>query len=411
MVSSSNVLERVAKFSRLEESEGHFKPCSSLQSVNSSLLRDRAEDRKLVHHRAKSQILPAHLLLDKGALETFKSGLCLCEVETLQLRLRVTRFLKCSDPRDRVFALLGPIDSPVKIAIVPDYTKMYQKVYCDVAKAMAPFGTLGFLCSSGMGISGSMSDSSRPMHIPSWVTDWHLAHSNPTHPKNLLDIYDASLQELDTTCMAEVQDDGRVLSVKGYFIDAVDLLLPTPFSGKRSDEQVILKAFPVSYANTTKEERTTFRRERIRDLGAPDLMLNAYSDKEISDDDDDDGDGEEDENGDHESSDSCGPVLLKGPVSGHDFDNLNARFREAVTDTCQSRRFLRTREGRMVLGPGGIAAGDVVCIVLQCSTPLVLRQDPTRDEVYLLVGACYVHGVMYGEAISEPSEPSTILLG
>lgn len=85
-------------------------------------------------------------------------------------------------------------------------------------------------------------------------------------------------------------------------------------------------------------------------------------------------------------------------------------YRLAVKAASEGRRFLRTRNGRMALGPSGVAAGDVICVVLQRSTPLVLRQDTAREEGYQLVGACYVHGVMYGEGVRELSRPSTILI-
>ena len=46
--------------------------------------------------------------------------------------------------------------------------------------------------------------------------------------------------------------------------------------------------------------------------------------------------------------------------------------------------------------PRDTIEGDSVCIILGCPTPFVLRQV---DEGYRVVGPCYVHGLMDGQAL------------
>lgn len=41
--------------------------------------------------------------------------------------------------------------------------------------------------------------------------------------------------------------------------------------------------------------------------------------------------------------------------------------------------------------------GDIVCILFSGPVPFILRRD---GEYYKLVGGCYVHGIMYGEAVN-----------
>jgi hypothetical protein len=60
------------------------------------------------------------------------------------------------------------------------------------------------------------------------------------------------------------------------------------------------------------------------------------------------------------------------------------------------RRFFRTGEGYYGIGPLIIKEGDVVCVLLGGRTPFILRR--VGDD-YSLVGECYVHGFMHGEAI------------
>jgi hypothetical protein len=64
------------------------------------------------------------------------------------------------------------------------------------------------------------------------------------------------------------------------------------------------------------------------------------------------------------------------------------------------RRFFKTRDGHIGLGPGLARKGDCIALVKGVKTPLVLRAigDSGRWE---LVGDCYVHGVMKGEKFDE----------
>jgi hypothetical protein len=455
LVSASEVLTRVAKSptswappGNHPESDGDFPLWKALRSVDFVLPRLRAADRKVVGDSYAYEI-PA-VLLDylQDDVEEFEALLRQREVKALLVRLSVTQPLRCSDPRDRVYALLGSVKAGASIGMVaPDYTKPYHEVYWDLARAIASF-TLEFLCSVGIGIGIGISgpsnevDAAEPSphwqtknsNIPSWVPDWHRIHSGLALGGKLPGVYNASLQETGT---AEVRDLGRVLRVRGYVIDAVEKLLPVPSSQPfSSDRKAVLKAFPASYADTDKQAWTRFRKERIRNLvrtctanadltghalseetvttwirGAC-LMADAYSDKE-SDDEGDKGKEEgydEDGDSDYETG-SEEELYSDGGFGFGDFLEGMTGYKQAVKAASEGRRLLRTREGRMALGPGGVSAGDVICVVLGCSTPLVLRQDPAREgEYYQLVGACYVHGVMYGEAVWELSEPGTIFI-
>jgi hypothetical protein len=40
--------------------------------------------------------------------------------------------------------------------------------------------------------------------------------------------------------------------------------------------------------------------------------------------------------------------------------------------------------------------GDYVCIIPGCAVPFIVRED---DEKYVLIGECYIHGIMDGEAM------------
>ncbi|OTB05566.1 hypothetical protein M426DRAFT_319828 [Hypoxylon sp. CI-4A] len=63
----------------------------------------------------------------------------------------------------------------------------------------------------------------------------------------------------------------------------------------------------------------------------------------------------------------------------------------------KNRRFARTRKGYYVLGPAVMEEGDIVCVLFGGKMPFCLR--PVGEQRYLLVGECYVHGLMEGEAM------------
>ena len=68
-----------------------------------------------------------------------------------------------------------------------------------------------------------------------------------------------------------------------------------------------------------------------------------------------------------------------------------------ATSASEGRIFARTGRGYYVLGPAVLEAGDVVGVLFGSKVPFCLRPMGKR---YLLVGECYVHGLMKGEAIS-----------
>jgi hypothetical protein len=78
----------------------------------------------------------------------------------------MTKYCQCSDPRDKIFALLSLVpDSEKQVGIEPDYTKDVYEVYQDVAiKFTKWFGTLGLLQTVEM--------HEHLVGVPSWVPDW-----------------------------------------------------------------------------------------------------------------------------------------------------------------------------------------------------------------------------------------------
>ncbi|KAH7400203.1 hypothetical protein BKA64DRAFT_477296 [Cadophora sp. MPI-SDFR-AT-0126] len=117
-----------------------------------------------------------------------------------------------------------------------------------------------------------------------------------------------------------------------------------------------------------------------------------------ADGDQDDGDdewGDEEEDGSHAQKESA-LHALKG---------VWQRCEEAFADvqgnlrhTLEGRRVFVTQNRWMGVGPHILQPGDVVAMLFGGNVPYILRPV---DNHYILVGECYVHGIMNGEPVRE----------
>lgn len=82
------------------------------------------------------------------------------------------------------------------------------------------------------------------------------------------------------------------------------------------------------------------------------------------------------------------------------------QWSRAVNGASKNRRFAKTKKGYYVLGPRVMEPGDIVCVLLGGKQSFCLR---SMGESYLLVGECYVHGFMSGEAIEASNRRELIV--
>lgn len=85
-------------------------------------------------------------------------------------------------------------------------------------------------------------------------------------------------------------------------------------------------------------------------------------------------------------------------------DPLVKKYLSACIYCTHGRCFFTTKDGYIGLAPLGIKAGDIISVILGCRFPVILREEPTSganpDETrWKVVGVCYAHGLMSGEAI------------
>ena len=80
----------------------------------------------------------------------------------------------------------------------------------------------------------------------------------------------------------------------------------------------------------------------------------------------------------------------------------SATYNNARNLACNYRRFIVTKKGYIGLAPFSSRPGDHICILLGGRTPYVIRSS--RKRQFRFIGESYVHGFMNGEAMEGPEE-------
>ncbi|KAK2603103.1 hypothetical protein N8I77_009585 [Diaporthe amygdali] len=340
------------------------------------------------------------------------------------------RHLRFSDDRDRVFVYLGHFSVRTRhplgcgpLSIRADYTKTVEQTYIDVAVqilranpasacivlAAVQHPPHGLPSLVGPRSKTEVNPVPRPRDehsLPSWVPDWrrsegiilaepvcpHLAHGK------------------STTQLEVVEHDGLVLRFDGVKIDSIEeCSLPL------RDRDFYEKKTPGSPSTTIEglwreicgKESFSLEDDYLNGKAAFFAFMQTLSNGCVQ-----------------AAGHECRPyhdvperVWLQkatsyivetlgtyGDVSEDIRSVAGETGREGVHETwsrwaasaADSRIFARTRSGYYVLGPVALEVGDIVCVLFGCKVPFCLRP---MGERYLLVGECYVHGLMKGGAM------------
>ena len=104
---------------------------------------------------------------------------------------------------------------------------------------------------------------------------------------------------------------------------------------------------------------------------------------------------------DLETAERAAVVLPRDVLPDVAMQNRCAAFQEdfiaAIEASLQFRTLFVTQTGYLGIGPLTMQPDDMVCVLLGCSIPVVIRMEaPNR---HILIGECYVHGIMDGEGL------------
>ncbi len=314
------------------------------------------------------------------------SNLPLPNLETLLSR---TMTFHSTDPRDKVFALLGLALENDRLAILPDYSKSLKEVYTELAV---------YLLSKDINMLYFNTDS--PYHeLPSWVPDW--SWWSRRWPLWTTNSYNAGGK---TVRSGRFSNDLKTFTVPGLLIDqisATDEFVP------RGNDVIFYNASHVSLIVENIETLLRKRREEQPNLAplSPEksdaLWQTLVASKPAT-------------TQTHppyelmfhvQRGRSSVPETFR-PDLAHDPEQRRSEFIEPfefkLQGTMSDQRFFITKNGRIGIGPRHLMAGDPVVILWGSDMPCVIREPENvnvdDDDGHRFLGAAYVYGVMSGEA-------------
>jgi hypothetical protein len=341
--------------------------------------------------------------------------------ESLRKLLMISRTSEATDPRDRVYALLGLLEpdavDPEKSVIIPiDYRKPTAAVYADAVSHIFSRGEGPYFLSGVFlpGISAvaphipSLPESTPQPSLPTWVPDLSRQVAGKATQPCGIDFHPPagiSASGVGTDCNnGKVMDDARTLQAEGLLVDMIEQVIPF---GNSLDSLIEMLPDLESRATGAKERLCHFepsaalliehfkRKEPLwRALISNKRFLSGY--------------------------DSAPPSyeemhlnLLNWRTtnfgSGRSGGDDKKTEYELCLERCIGKRsFFVTKSGFYGTCVPDSREGDIVSILFGSPVPLILR--PTNSSVlvagcergtHFLVGASYVSGIMNGEMVDE----------
>ncbi|KAI0127415.1 heterokaryon incompatibility protein-domain-containing protein [Xylariales sp. AK1849] len=292
------------------------------------------------------------------------------------------QYCNCTDPRDRIYGVLGLITGLRDIPIMIDYTLPVSEVYRGtVIDIIKHTNSLDILCSSELQGISSLPD------LPSWVPDWPIP---PTTSRSL----NATVRSCTATFKAYAEPVGhQILRVAGIVTMPVRQATVSPIAKdpsvlgiangiRETLKGVTLEADYVGGGSIAEAYCRTLCCGIHRDSYDPPIPG---------------------ESSVQECQEAFEWILNgEGKCIPPKSESL---FLYRYTRRCwifgSGRSLLVTEEGRLGIVPQATQQGDQVAFLLGCSAPLILRPVAGSSR-HKIVGQCYIDGQMMGEAIYGP---------
>jgi hypothetical protein len=277
--------------------------------------------------------------------------------------VRQTRFSKCSDPKDRVYALFSMAPVEEGIIIEPDYTKSVHEVYTELfMNRLEHTKSLRLLrfCELRQPCQG----------MPTWVPDW----SCPSISDRLPDCLASGISTTDAYVTGKA-----TLRVKGLHLTTIKHVEVFPLLDDSTmvkiGEELLrlasgfnLQSSPMEKGGRLELFWRTINGNMFSDCFYP--PAHSFPNFQLG---------------------------IKALYDGLAGNAVNLEFRPHLLF---GRSVFETYDGYIGLAPKGTKENDFVCLLLGCNLAMILR--PNGSGQYQVVGESYCHGFMSGEAILGP---------
>lgn len=318
------------------------------------------------------------------------------ELKLSYLLIRQGRY-KATDPRDKVYALLSMVHHSQADELAVDYGLSTAEVYTMAMKAMVlEEKRLGVLCVC----SRECRNRDPLVQLPSWCPDFSTDPMDKCCPARLWSytkpVYFAS-GSLNASANFLVKDGATVLSTRGWRIDTISVHPHDIEQGKGflSLECLLFLArgiggqTPTNLEGISEEAHEDIWRTLVANRGqsqdkAPESFREMYKSLVAA-----------------YVAPVNSTVAGRKDAIGRDLDSDTTEavdpFREKM-NACLRKRLLCKSNSRSLLGlvPGTAQDGDIICILIGCALPMILRR---KKNHYVVIGESYVHGLMYGEIL------------
>jgi hypothetical protein len=324
------------------------------------------------------------------------------DTTTLITLLEKYRRQESTNPRDKVFALLGIAGSKdiSSLGCKVDYSISVVEVYTNLAKSyIQRDGNLDILSyvQYGPGIPD----------LPSWVPDWTSQGEMPINFRvpNLSDIRSNHYARSDNGCAISISMDGKTLNGKGIVFDEIARisgLIDERWGGGCCNAHIWERVAELKERSTYVTGGTAMDAFFITQLaGCSKSLYNRLKGRlqEL---------WEEAKRHTPEKA-IHGSINLSNtegsqqkrirllPVDDKETGEIEALLTSSLRYT-KRRRFATTTRGYYGLMPAQATLGDKIVILKGGNYPFVLR---SHKQSWNLVGECYLHGVMNGRLIDE----------
>jgi hypothetical protein len=252
---------------------------------------------------------------------------------------------EATDPRDKVFAILGLVVDNHKCLLSPDYSLSMVDVYTaatlDIIRHEESLDIL--LAANGLDRSNG---------LPSWVPDWR-STANTRRPGLFV-----NRSRLSTLYFGRSMDQVRV---HGHGYNACSSLKPV-YAFDNCSNALQVSGMPIDVVSEVDETHREDVTEEDALERASALFKKARGKVNLS----------------KSRLEELRTVLCAGP--------LEPTAKGVMENILRRRRFFMTQERRLAIGPAQMTEGDIVCLIAGCNFPIVLRAE---GENYILIGEAY----------------------
>jgi Heterokaryon incompatibility protein (HET) len=313
------------------------------------------------------------------------------------------RNLLATDPRDRIFGMLGLASDTDQLGIRPDYFKSYKAVYTDAARTLLQHGHTDILLFSQFPkmLNG----------LPTWVPDWTTTIQEPCGECVVDARFSASGQTSICSVLIRSSDADDLIALNGARVGTITQVgapwLPTIENYKHN--------WPQSVTFITEIESFCNQSDRLAQPAQPIYKTPKQREEavwRIPCGDMDRLSGFRRSRAQATSPDVFeGFKLLKaGFMSNEAKDSVDPRLYSYMTsmgDMFKRRPFL-SAQGYVGLAPSLAEVGDVIVIIYGAIVPFIIRD--LGNGQFEFVGEAYVHGIMDGEYVEKGPPTETFIL-